>query len=64
MEGVLVKALKVLHMGSLIIVLAAAVVMILRPFYALYDTVHFMLGSILVTFCVWGFKTFGLSYAA
>jgi len=58
-----VKSLKVSHAGSVIILLASAAVMLARPFHALDNTAHFMLGGILLTLCIWIFKPFGLSYA-
>ncbi|MDR0272815.1 MAG: anion permease [Clostridiales bacterium] len=47
--------------GTAVMLFAAAVVMILRPF-ELDAKAHFMLGGILIALCVWIFKPLNLSY--
>ena len=60
----MIKNIKTSHVGSVLMVLAAVLVMLLRPFSAnLNDSAHTMLGGILITLCIWTFKPFGLSYA-
>lgn len=54
--------MKFSHFGSIVMVIAAVAVMIVRPFEP-DDTAHFMLGGILITLCIWIFKPLGLSYA-
>ena len=52
------------HIGSGLMVLAAVIIMLIKPFSAnLNDTAHIMLGGIIITLCIWIFKPLNLPYA-
>ena len=53
------------HIGSGLLVLAAFIIMTLKPFSdSLADTAQLMLGGILIALCIWIFRPFKLSYSA
>ena len=57
--------IKVAHIGSGLLVLAAVIIMLAKPFTAnLNDTAQLMLGGILISLSIWIFKPFNLSYSA
>lgn len=59
------KSIHTSDMGSGLMVLAALIIMITKPFSASLDGfAHIMLGGILITLCIWIFKPFNLSYSA
>ncbi|MCL2762358.1 MAG: SLC13 family permease [Treponema sp.] len=57
------SALKVSHVGSGLMALAAAVIMAVRPIADLDDKGHIMLGGMIIALCIWIFKPFKLTYA-
>lgn len=61
----MIRKIKVSYAGSGLLVLAAAFVMVFKPFSAgLNDTAQLMIGGILVSLSIWIFKPFNLSYSA
>jgi len=55
--------IKTHHIGSVIMTLMAAYLMIARPIADLDKTGHIMLGGIIIALCIWIFKPFKLTYA-
>jgi anion transporter len=51
------------HLGSAVMLIAAAVIMATRPITGLDDRGQIMLGAILIALCIWIFKPFKLTYA-
>ncbi|MCL2033305.1 MAG: SLC13 family permease [Oscillospiraceae bacterium] len=55
---------KISYLGSGLLVLIAAIVMLTKPFSAfLDDNAQIMLGGVLITLCIWIFKPFKLPYS-
>ena len=60
----MIKNIRISHVGSGVMALAAAIIIFMKPFSAnLNDTAHIMLGGFLLTLCIWVFKPFNLSYS-
>ncbi|MCL2577324.1 MAG: SLC13 family permease [Defluviitaleaceae bacterium] len=51
------------YVGSGIMVLIAAFIMVAKPIVELDNTGHIMLGAIIIALCIWIFKPFKLTYA-
>ena len=61
--GKRLKKLQVSHVGSVIMLSIAAIIMLLRPIDGLEEKGQIMLGAILIALCIWIFKPFKLTYA-
>jgi len=57
------QKIKAPHIGSAIMILTAAFLMVARPIAELDDVGHIMLGAIIIALCIWIFKPFKLTYA-
>jgi len=55
--------IKPTHIGSALMALIAAAIIIARPIADLNETGHIMLGGIIIALCIWIFKPFKLTYA-
>jgi anion transporter len=55
--------LKVSHIGSAIMFLIAAIIIIFRPIEGLEEKGQIMLGALVIALCIWIFKPFRLTYA-
>jgi di/tricarboxylate transporter len=55
--------IKPVHIGSVIMALAAAYVMLAQPIAELENDGHIMLGGMILALCIWIFKPFKLTYA-
>ena len=59
----MLQKIKTPYIGSGLMTLLAAIIMVVRPISDLDDTGHIMLGAIIIALCIWIFKPFKLTYA-